>query len=235
MTKGTPAPSQLPGTLPPGGDLVGHLVQQMERMVFSGELQPGEKLREQALADRLGVRRGPLREAIRILEGRRLIERVPNAGVRVIAPSLHDFEELLLTREALEGMAARLAAENMTLAEIQALRDMAAALEARDKPGSVSLGVINTGPDQDFHRHIALGSRNRRIAQWLCEDLYSVLRLFRVRAAQARSDPGITHAEHQAVIEAIHRRDPDAAESAMRRHVRRSRDTLLRSLKTPTH
>lgn len=213
------------------GDLVDNLVLQMERMILSGDLRPGAKLRELALAEAMGVRRGPLREAIRILEGRRLLERTPNAGVSVINPTLDDFEQLLVTREALEGMAARLAAENMTSSEIHALRNMVTALEKIDTQEVKPFGVFDTGPDRDFHRNIAMGSRNRRIAQLLCEDLYSLLRLFRFRAAQARPDASITHAEHRAIIDCIQRRDADGAEVAMRAHVRRSRQTLLQHLR----
>ena len=218
--------------LPEGvGTLVANAVEQMERMILSGDLPPGAKLREVALAKAIGVGRGPLREAIRILEGRRLLQRTPNAGVSVIAPSLDDFEQLLVTREALEGMAARLAAEHMGTADIEALQDMANAIEAIDTQQAKPFGVFDTGPDRDFHRNIALGSRNLRIAQLLCEDLYSLLRLFRFRAAEVRTDPAETHAEHRAIIDCIQRRDADGAEQAMRAHVRRSRQTLLRHLR----
>ena len=216
---------------PVAADTLGQLVGRMERMILSGELPPGSRLRELALAEQLGVRRGPLREAIRILEGRRLLERTPNAGVSVIAPTLEDFEELLVTREALEGMAARLAAQNMTSRELEALGHMAGLVEAHDGQG-LPLGVYDVGPDSDFHRHIAVCSRNRRIEQLLCEDLYFLLRFFRARAAQARPTPTVTHAEHGAVIDAIHRRDAEGAEQAMRAHVRRSRETLLRQLRS---
>jgi len=213
------------------GTLVANAVEQMERMILSGDLPPGAKLREVALAKAIGVGRGPLREAIRILEGRRLLQRTPNAGVSVIDPSLDDFEQLLVTREALEGMAARLSAEQMGSAEIEALRGMVNSIEAIDTQQTKPFGVFDTGPDRDFHRNIALGSRNLRIAQLLCEDLYSLLRLFRFRAAEVRTDPAETHAEHRAIIDCIQRRDADGAEQAMRAHVRRSRQTLLRHLR----
>ena len=213
------------------GTLVANAVVQMERMILSGDLPPGAKLREVALAQAIGVGRGPLREAIRILEVRRMIQRTPNAGVRVIAPSLDDFEQLLVTREALEGMAARLAAEHMGSADIAALHDMVNAIEVIDTNQGKPFGVFDTGPDRDFHRNIAIGSRNLRIAQLLCEDLYSLLRLFRFRAAEVRTDPTETHAEHRAIIDCIQRRDAEGAEQAMRAHVRRSRQTLLRHLR----
>jgi DNA-binding GntR family transcriptional regulator len=213
------------------GTLITNAVAQMERMILSGDLPPGAKLGEVALAKAIGVGRGPLREAIRILEGRRLLQRTPNAGVSVIDPSLDDFEQLLVIREALEGMAARLAAEQMGSADIEALRGMVNAIEAIDTQQAKPFGVFDTGPDRDFHRNIALGSRNLRIAQLLCEDLYSLLRLFRFRAAEVRTDPAETHAEHRAIIDCIQHRDADGAEQAMRAHVRRSRQTLLRHLR----
>jgi DNA-binding GntR family transcriptional regulator len=212
-------------------DLVGDVVRHLERMILSGELQPGAKLREAALTQTLGTTRGPLREAIRILEGRRLLVRTPNAGVSVIEPSIEDFEQLLITREALEGMAARQAAENMTSAEIQTLRDGVAALERIDVTERQPFGVFDRGPDNDFHRNIVVGSRNRWIAQLLCEDLYSLVRLFRFRAATVRPDPAPTHGEHRAIIDFIQQRDGEGAEAAMRKHVRHSRERLLAHLR----
>ena len=126
------------------GTLVANAVEQMERMILSGDLPPGAKLREVALAQAIGVGRGPLREAIRILEGRRLLQRTPNAGVSVIAPSLDDFEQLLVTREALEGMAARLAAEQMGSTDIAALRGMVNAIEAIDTQQAKPFGVFDS-------------------------------------------------------------------------------------------
>lgn len=78
---------------------------------LGGRYRPGEKLREQLLADELGVSRAPLREAIRNLEGRRLLERTPRSWVQVVALSADTLAQILSTREALEGMAARQAAE----------------------------------------------------------------------------------------------------------------------------
>ncbi|MGE0802184.1 MAG: GntR family transcriptional regulator [Lautropia sp.] len=203
----------------------------IERMILGGELPPGGRVREVALAERLGVGRGPLREAIRILEGRRLLVRTANAGVSVFAPSVDDFEQILYTREALEGMAARQAAENMTSAEIRALHRMVDSLEPIDMREREPFGVFDTGPDSDFHRNIALGSRNQWIVQLLCDDLYSILRLMRFRAASVRTDPSPSHVEHRAIIERIQQRDPDGAEALMRAHVQGSRNRLLAHLR----
>lgn len=204
--------------------LTDRVVERLEQLILGGRYQPGEKLREQVLAEELGVSRGPLREAIRTLEGRRLLERTPRAGVQVVGVSPSDLEQILVAREALEGMAARQAAENMTGAEVNALRQTVSALQSHpeDAPGA----VFSAGPDNDFHRLIAKGSRNRWLENLLVKDVYSLLRLYRVQAAR-RPDVTDSIAEHHAIINRIHARDGEGAEAAMRLHLRGSRARML--------
>ena len=204
--------------------LTDRVVERLEQLILGGRYQPGEKLREQVLAEELGVSRGPLREAIRTLEGRRLLERTPRAGVQVVGVSPSDLEQILVAREALEGMAARQAAENMTGAEVNALRQTVSALQSHpeDAPGA----VFSAGPDNDFHRLIAKGSRNRWLENLLVKDVYTLLRLYRVQAAR-RPDVTDSIAEHHAIINRIHARDGEGAEAAMRLHLRGSRARML--------
>lgn len=204
--------------------LIDKVVHQLEELILSGHYKPGEKLREQSLAEELGVSRGPLREAIRTLEGRRLLERTPRSGVQVVGLSLDDLQQILCTREALEGMAARQAAENMTSAEVNALRQTVVMLEAR--PSDVPGAVYSKGPDNDFHRMIAQGSRNRWLADILVKDVYALLRLYRMQVAR-RPDVGHNLAEHHAIIDRINARDADGAEITMREHLRRARERTL--------
>ena len=204
-----------------------HVVERLEQLILSGRYRPGEKLREQLLANELGVSRAPLREAIRVLEGRRLLERTPRSGVRVVGLSADKLAQILSTREALEGMAARQAAENMTVAEVKALRQAVEMLKAH--PADVAGAVFSGGPDNDFHRLIADGSRNRWLADILVKDVYSLLRLYRLQAA-LRPDVADSAAEHAAIIDCIHARDGDGAEAAMREHLRRAKDRTLQLL-----
>lgn len=118
--------------------LVDVVAARIEAAIISGALEPGSRLSEQGLAASLGVSRGPLREAIRRLEGRKLLERTPNIGVRVAALSLTDLKEILEVREALEGMACRLAARNMTDEEIAALQGL---LDDHGKQKAVQAGT----------------------------------------------------------------------------------------------
>ena len=208
--------------------LTDHVVDKLEQLILSGRYRPGEKLREQLLADELGVSRAPLREAIRTLEGRRLLERTPHSGVQVVGLSADKLAQILSTREALEGMAARQAAENMTVAEVNALRQSVEMLKAR--PADVAGAVFSGGPDNDFHRLIAEGSRNRWLANILVKDVYTLLRLYRVQAA-LRPDVADSAAEHTAIIDSIHARDGDGAEAAMRKHLRRARDRTFQLMR----
>jgi DNA-binding GntR family transcriptional regulator len=210
----------------PARVMIDDTVARLEQLIMRGELAPGARLPEQQLADALGVSRGPLREAIRTLEGRRLLERTPHAGVRVVQLSLEDLEQLLAMREALEGMACRQAAEHMTAPEIRRLRETATRIEQLLEEGPQS--IFASEADTDFHRQIAIGSRNKWIARQLCEDLYSLLLLYRLHAVRRPgSSAKVTAKEHHAIIDRIHARDAEGAEQAMRAHVRHSRDRLL--------
>lgn len=204
-----------------------HVVDKLEELILGGRYKPGEKLREQHLAEELGVSRAPLREAIRTLEGRRLLERTPRTGVQVVGLSADDLENILVTREALEGMAARQAAENMTVAEVNALRTTVKLQQAH--PETAIGQVYASGPDNDFHRLIAKGSRNRWLETILVRDVYSLLRLYR---AQIVRRPGASESmqEHFSIIDCIYARDGNRAEKAMREHLQRARDRLLTSM-----
>ena len=211
----------------PDRALVDGAVALLEQAILSGEIGPGERVSEQPLSVRFGISRGVLREAVRMLEGRRLLERTPNTGVRVINPSLEDLEQLLAVREALEGMASRQAAEAMSLRETRRLRACLSnydhTIEAEGLGGVFRRGTL----DNDFHVQIVQGSHNRWLHELLCRDLYSVLRVFRLRSVAIGSRAEQATEEHLAILQAIENRDPDAAEQLMRRHIALARENLL--------
>lgn len=202
--------------------LVDVVAERIEAAIISGALEPGSRLSEQALATSLGVSRGPLREAIRRLEGRKLLQRTPNIGVRVAALSLKDLYEILQVREVLEGMACALAAKNMTDAEIAALQSL---LEKHGQQKSVQdgEGYYQESKDFDFHFRIVAGSRNERLGEMLMGDLYHLLRIYRYKSSTKPGRAKEALQEHQEIVAAIARRDPAAAEQKMRVHIRNAR------------
>jgi DNA-binding GntR family transcriptional regulator len=202
--------------------LVDAVTERIEAAIISGALEPGSRLSEQALAASLGVSRGPLREAIRRLEGRKLLQRTPNIGVRVAALSLKDLNEVLQVREALEGMAAGLAATHMTDAEVAALQGL---LDKHGQQKSVQegKGYYQESKDFDFHFRIVTGSRNERLIEMLMGDLYHLLRIYRYKSSTKPGRAQQALHEHEDIVAAIASRDPAAAEQTMRQHLRNAR------------
>ncbi|KAB7700907.1 GntR family transcriptional regulator, partial [Plesiomonas shigelloides] len=157
------------------------LTDSLREAIVSGEIVAGSKLSEPELARRFGVSRGPLREAMMKMESLGLVERVAHVGARVVTLSLARLSELYAVREALEGMAARLAAENITPEQLQALQQL---LNTHcdyicDVDGA---SYFHQQGDFDFHYRIIHASANRRLITLLCDELYHPLRMYRSQA-----------------------------------------------------
>jgi DNA-binding GntR family transcriptional regulator len=202
--------------------LVDAVTRRLEESIISGSLAPGERIREQVLAVEMGISRGPLREAIRRLEGRRLLERKANIGVRVVELSPQRLNELLTVREALEGMACRLAAENMTPTDAD---ELDALLQSHSKHEDVSSGegYYQQSGDFDFHFRIAKASKNEFLISLITGDLYDLLRVYRYKSSTMVGRAAQALEEHKAIVDALRAGDPDRAESAMRTHIRNAR------------
>ena len=205
------------------------LYRQLGKAIVEGEIQAGSKLSEPELALRYGVSRGPLREAIRRLEAVNLVELKPNVGARVVSLSLEQLLEVYLVREALEGMAARLAALHMPAAEVADLR---ALLEThqRQMERDDSWAYFQKEGDLDFHYRIVQGSGNRRLIRLLCGDLYQVVRMYRFQFGMASPRARPAYDEHRLIVDAIEARDGEQTEMLMRFHIRASRRNVERRL-----
>ena len=205
------------------------LYRQLGKAIVEGEIQAGSKLSEPELALRYGVSRGPLREAIRRLEAVNLVELKPNVGARVVSLSLEQLLEVYLVREALEGMAARLAALHMPQTEVADLR---ALLEThqRQMERDDSWAYFQKEGDLDFHYRIVQGSGNRRLIRLLCNELYQVVRMYRFQFGMASPRARPAYDEHRLIVDAIEARDGEQAEMLMRFHIRASRRNVERCL-----
>ena len=201
--------------------LVDQAFGQIADAIAVGDLKPGERIREAFLAREMGISRGVLREAMHRLEGRKLVVRTSNIGVHVATLSEQDLYELLTLREALECLAARLAAIHMRADEVATLRRL---LDEHGDHADIQHGDgYFQRPVDDFHFRIARGSKNGRLISALCDDLYYQLRLYRYRSSVRPGRAQAALAEHHAIVDAIAARDPDEAERAMRAHLGQSR------------
>ncbi len=193
--------------------------------IVRGELKPGSKLSEQMLVERYGGSRAPMREAIQKLESRHLVVRIPHAGARVVSLSLSELKDIYEVRVELESMACRLAAERMTDAEIN---DLQILLNDHEQSIQAEQGqsYYQKAGDLDFHYRIIQGSKNHRLHQMLCGELYHIVRMYRYQTSTSNKRPQQALQEHQRIVEAIAARDAALAELLMRRHIQASLNQL---------
>lgn len=198
---------------------------EIQRAIVEGQIAPGSKISEPELAKRFDLSRAPLREALARLERCHLIERIPNAGARVVKLSVAGLVSLYQLRETLEGLACRLAAEHMTdteIAEVQQLLDQHLSTQ-RVREGE---SYYQEAGDVDFHYRVILGSKNPYLINLLCDELYFIVRMYRVQLGM--NGPRVSRAfdEHKAIINAIANRDGELADLLMRRHIGASRRNI---------
>ena len=200
---------------------------QLRQDIVEGDIPSGSKLSEAELATRYAVSRAVVREAINRLENCHLVERKPNVGARVVALSPERLVSLYQVRESLEGMAARLAATNMTDDETD---DQQALLSTHLQTVKNGETYYQEAGDVDFHYRIILGSKNDHLISMLIEGIYHLIRMYRVQLGMA--GPRVTTAfdEHRSIARAIDNRDGELAEILMRRHIFYTRNNLEQKL-----
>lgn len=217
----------------PGGlvqSLSQRLFETLRGEIVEGRLAAGSKISEPGLARRFNASRGSLREALMRLEALGLIERRINLGARVVALSRRDLLELYDLREALEGMACRLAAARRSAADLQALDQL---LASHEQQQALRAGTAYFQPegDVDFHFRIVQASGNALLIDTLCNRLYYRVRMYRYQLGMVSARAQCAFREHSHIIEAIRAQDGELAELLMRRHICASRNNIEHKLR----
>ena len=204
------------------------VVELIRKMISSGALGPGFRVNEVDIANRLGISRGPVREAVRKLVSTGLLVQEKNAGSKVFSPDKNFIHELFDVREALESLSARLAAHLMDDEEkaslVRAL-DFHEELMGKSETPNYQHG----GVDWDFHLLIMKGSRNQliwRICGIELGDVFALLRAQHSSGGASRGRQALL--EHRWVADAISSGNGDLAAALMAQHIRASRDNLLK-------
>ena len=177
-----------------------------------GTYRPGDRLVESELAERFGVSRTPIREALQRLETQSLLMR---DGRSLIVASLdhNQMAELYVVRGELEGLAARLAARHATAEEVRVLREMVDADNAlAGKPNALARA------NKRFHKQIHLASHNRYLVQQL-DLVHRSMALMATSSLAVEGRGEIAQAEHNRIVEMIEARDEDGADEALRTHI----------------
>lgn len=202
-----------------------NLTERLVEAIVQGEILPGDKISEPELAKQYEVSRGPLREAIMRVEGLGLIERIPHVGARVITLTPSKLIELYAVREALEGMAARLAARFINEKELKELKRLLDTHSSHVEEVDGASYFHQYG-DFDFHYRIIQASRNQKLIGLLCDELYHLLRMYRYQSPKQHARPIEALSEHKFIYKAIEDGDEELAEMLMRRHISGSRKLL---------
>lgn len=202
------------------------IAEQLKQLIFTGEIAPGERINEAALALRMGTSRGPIREAIRILTGLGIVTAVVNKGVFVRKISVREMLDIYELRALVFGFAAQRAAENITDAERaefeRLLAQMDQAAESNDGTQYYDLNLA-------FHALILRLSGNNR-AQQAYFDYVNELHLFRRRYFNAPGNMRKSNAEHRLIYDAIASGSAARAKTMAERHVWSGRQRLLATL-----
>lgn len=222
----SPQPAtSLPGS--PMGNASASICRSLTEDIVSGKLPPGQKLEELVLAERFQVSRTPIREALRELHARGLIDLQPRKGGIVRSIGLDDLSDMLEAMVELDALCCRISAERMSAVQkkqLQMVQQQSEDCVARgDEAGYLQL-------NHQFHQLISAGAQNRSLAAML-SNLRERLAPFRAAQTHVERRLPVSHDEHQAILNAILASDAEASYEAMRNHTARLSINVLDLLK----
>lgn len=195
----------------------------VEELILSGELAPGVKLNEVALAERFRVSRGPLREAFRLLEESGLIYQEKNRGAFVRVVELSEAAELYDVRAGLDATAGRLLAGRITIEQLRALRQLTEQMKSVNSGDVDQFHILNL----NFHDQIIAMTGNQTLTETY-RNLAKQLALFRKRNLMAHLAIPHFAQEHSAIVDMLEQHDAVGCAEALFAHAQGGRSRMLR-------
>lgn len=199
----------------------------LRQAILKGELEPGERLMEIQLADRLGVSRTPIREAIRKLELEGLVLMIPRKGAEVARISEKSLRDVLEVRRSLEELAIELACQRM---DEQELEDLEQAQEAFRKAIEKGDAMEIAETDEHYHDIIYNGTGNSRLVQIL-NNLREQMYRYRLEYIKDAAKRQILIVEHDHILKAVKERHVSEAKTAIREHIDNQEITVSKNIK----
>ncbi len=199
----------------------------LRQAILTGEMKPGERLLEIHLANKLGVSRTPIREAIRMLELEGLVIMVPRRGAQVAQITEKSMSDVLEVRCALDVLAVELACERITAEAVEELREACRAFEKATATKDVH---VIAKADVAFHDIIFKAAGNPRLTQMinnLAEQMYR----YRFEYIKDESQHQMLIREHCLICESIEKRDVEAAKDAIRKHIENQENSIIRQIR----
>ena len=188
----------------------------LRHAILKGELEPGERLMEISLAQKLGVSRTPIREAIRKLELEGLVVMVPRKGAEVADITEKDLRDVLEVRTALEELSIELAIRNMDEEQLDNLKKANEAF-ARNSEGDDLIKIAES--DVAFHEHIYMATGNKRLIQ-IINNLREQMYRYRVEYLKDENNYPTLMKEHKDIVEGLVRKNKTQVTETMHQHVK---------------
>ena len=198
----------------------------LRQAILRGELKPGERLMEIALANRLGVSRTPVREAIRMLELEGLVIMIPRKGAQVAQITEQDLNDVLEVRLGLEELAVRFACERITDEEIKELGLAVKEFEKKMREDDLS---TQAEADVKFHEIIYGATHNRRLVQ-IINNIREQMYRYRIEYLKDVESRKTLVKEHYEICDALKHRDAEGAVEKMCIHIKNQQEAIRRSL-----
>lgn len=195
--------------------------------IIMGELKPGERLMEVQLAEKMGVSRTPVREAIRKLELEGLVNMVPRKGAHVARLSAKDIMDVLEIRASLDGLATALATQRIGDDELRELKHIQSQFENYVEKDNLQ-GIVKK--DVEFHDVIYRASQNDKLIQ-IVSNLREQVYRFRVIYLKDFSSTKEVIKEHMEIYKAIVEKDPTAAREAAKNHIKNQEIMIINAIK----
>lgn len=200
--------------------------QTLRESILKGELEPGERLMEIRLAEKLGVSRTPVREAIRKLELEGLAVVLPRRGAVVAQITVSDLKDVLEVRRVLEALTVELACKRITKGDMEELKESFYNFQKAVRKNDLS-DIVET--DVEFHDVIYKAGRNRRLIQIL-NNLREQMYRYRFEYMKDREKRLLLVEEHKMIVSAIEKGDIPAAKKAIWTHITNQEKTIIENL-----
>lgn len=214
----------------PRSSLHDELTERLREMIFSGELEGGERVPEKLLCERFGISRTPLREALKVLASEGLLHLLPNRGARVATLTAEAVEEIFPVMGALEALAGELACRHATAAEIAEVKALHYQMALHHTKGELQPYFrLN----QQIHEKILEAARNPTLTQQV-RSLAGRVRLARFRANMSATRWDRAMAEHEEILAALEARDGAALADVLRRHLDNKLQTVVAAIRAGT-
>jgi DNA-binding GntR family transcriptional regulator len=198
----------------------------LREAIQRGDIRPGQRIRQDEVAERFGISPTPVREALRRLEAEGLLIYVPHKGVRVAELSVDDARDIYMVRSLVESFATRLATPKLGQKELQELVELQELMER-----SLAASDLErlAGINDQWHSVVYRASGSRRLQEIILR-LWGLFPWDTLWVIPKRAQHSVE--EHQGLLQAIQRRDADEAEDRMRQHIESARDSVLKYLQS---